>query len=398
MSFIQAKFEKIDQYLSDHPRVKFILPQALLVIFLVSIIGYFSFNASSNLAARGIDTGFSFLKNKASFDIQFSMIEFDSNMSYGRAYFVGLLNTILVSVIGIIFATILGFFFGILRLSTNPLASGLATTYIELLRNISLLLQIFFWYFTVLRLLPTAENSVVLFDFVYANIKGIYIPRFIWTNLSYFIYGLVFTFICIYGFNKYANNLREKTGKQLPKFSVSIALLIIIPALFIMIFGVGLEFSYPKLEIKSGIANYIGGVSIIPELIALAFALSLYTSTFIAENVRAGILGIDKGQKEAAASIGLTNTQILRLIVIPQALRIIIPPTTNQYLNLTKNSSLAAAIAYPDIVLVFAGTALMQTGRAIEIVTITMLTYLTLSISISIFMNWYNKKVALTER
>jgi len=398
MSFIQAKFEKIDQYLSDHPRVKFILPQALLVIFLVSIIGYFSFNASSNLAARGIDTGFSFLKNKASFDIQFSMIEFDSSMSYGRAYLVGLLNTILVSAIGIIFATILGFFFGILRLSSNPLASGLATTYIELLRNISLLLQIFFWYFTVLRLLPTAENSVVLFDFVYANIKGIYIPRFIWTNLSYFIYGLIFTFICIYGFNKYANNLREKTGKQLPKFSVSMALLIIIPALFIMIFGVGLEFSYPKLEIKSGIANYIGGVSIIPELIALAFALSLYTSTFIAENVRAGILGIDKGQKEAAASIGLTNTQILRLIVIPQALRIIIPPTTNQYLNLTKNSSLAAAIAYPDIVLVFAGTALMQTGRAIEIVTITMLTYLTLSISISIFMNWYNKKVALTER
>ena len=398
MSFIQAKFEKIDQYLSDHPRVKFILPQALLVIFLVSIIGYFSFNASSNLAARGIDTGFSFLKNKASFDIQFSMIEFDSNMSYGRAYLVGLLNTILVSAIGIIFATILGFFFGILRLSTNPLASGLATTYIELLRNISLLLQIFFWYFTVLRLLPTAENSVVLFDFVYANIKGIYIPRFIWTNLSYFIYGLIFTFICIYGFNKYANNLREKTGKQLPKFSISMALLIIIPALFIMIFGVGLEFSYPKLEIKSGIANYIGGVSIIPELIALAFALSLYTSTFIAENVRAGILGIDKGQKEAAASIGLTNTQILRLIVIPQALRIIIPPTTNQYLNITKNSSLAAAIAYPDIVLVFAGTALMQTGRAIEIVTITMLTYLTLSISISIFMNWYNKKVALTER
>jgi general L-amino acid transport system permease protein len=147
-----------------------------------------------------------------------------------------------------------------------------------------------------------------------------------------------------------------------------------------------------------GIANFIGGSSIIPELLALAFALSLYTSTFIAENVRAGILGIDKGQKEAAASIGLTNTQVLRLIVIPQALRIIIPPTTNQYLNLTKNSSLAAAIAYPDIVLVFAGTALMQTGRAIEIVTITMLTYLTLSISISVFMNWYNKKVSLTER
>ena len=398
MSFFQNKFEKFDQYLSDHPRVKFILPQALLLVFLFSIIGYLSFNASSNLAARGIDTGFSFLNKKASFDIQFSLIEFDSSMTYGRAYLVGLLNTILVSVIGILFATIVGFFFGILRLSSNPLASGLATCYIETLRNISLLLQIFFWYFAVLRLLPSAENSLVLFNFVYANIKGIYIPRFVWTNLSYLIYGLVFTFFSIYIFNRYANNLREKTGKQLPKFSISVGLLFFIPILVIIIFGIDLKFVHPKLDVQMGIANYIGGVSIIPELIALAFALSLYTSTFIAENVRAGILGVDKGQKEAAASIGLTNTQILRLIVIPQALRIIIPPTTNQYLNLTKNSSLAAAIAYPDIVLVFAGTALMQTGRAIEIVTITMLTYLTLSISISIFMNWYNKKVALTER
>ena len=398
MSFIQNKIESIDQYLNDHPKIKFILPQALLIIFVISVISYFSLNASSNLSARGIDTGFSFLNNKASFDIQFSLIEFDSSMSYGRAYLVGLLNTILVSAIGIIFATILGFIFGILRLSSNPLASGLATTYIELLRNISLLLQIFFWYFTVLRLLPTAENSIILFDFIYANIKGIYLPKFIWTNFNYLIFGLLFTFISIYFFNSYANNLRENTGRTLPQFTISVALLILIPTLVIFIFGVSVEFSHPKLEVKMGIANYVGGTSIIPELIALAFALSLYTSTFIAENVRAGILGIDKGQKEAAASIGLTNTQILRLIVIPQAMRIIIPPTTNQYLNLTKNSSLAAAIAYPDIVLVFAGTALMQTGRAIEIVTITMLTYLTLSISISIFMNWYNKKVSLTER
>jgi len=398
MSFIQNHLEKIDQFLNDHPRVKFILPQALLVIFVVSVISYFSFNASSNLAARGINTGFGFLSNKASFDIQFSLIEFDSGMSYGRAYLVGLLNTILVSVIGILFATILGFVFGILRLSSNPLASGLATCYIELFRNISLLLQIFFWYFTVLRLLPQADNSIVLFDSIYANIKGIYFPKFIWTNLSFLIYGLIFTFIAIYFFNRYANKVRENTGKQLPKFLISLGILIIFPALFVLIFGVGVEFAHPKLEVKMGIANFIGGSSIIPEFLALAFALSLYTSTFIAENVRAGILGIDKGQKEAAASIGLTNTQILRLIVIPQALRIIIPPTTNQYLNLTKNSSLAAAIAYPDIVLVFAGTALMQTGRAIEIVSITMLTYLTLSISISVFMNWYNKKVSLTER
>ena len=398
MSFIQNHLEKIDQYLNDHPKVKFLLPQAILIIFVLSVVYYFSFNASNNLSARGINTGFGFLNNKASFDIQFSLIEFDSSMTYGRAYLVGLLNTILVSVIGILFATILGFIFGILRLSSNPLASGLATSYIEFFRNISLLLQIFFWYFTVLRLLPQAENSIVFFDSIYANIKGIYFPEFIWTNLSFLIYGLIFTFVSIYFFNIYARRLRENTGKILPQFLISLGILIILPTLVVFIFGVGVEFSHPKLEIKMGIANYIGGSSIIPEFLALAFALSIYTSTFIAENVRAGILGIDKGQKEAAASIGLTNTQILRLVVIPQALRIIIPPTTNQYLNLTKNSSLAAAIAYPDIVLVFAGTALMQTGRAIEIVTITMLTYLTLSLSISIFMNWYNKKVSLTER
>lgn len=398
MSFIQTHLEKIDQYLNDHPKIKFLLPQVILIIFVLSIIFYFSFNASSNLSARGINTGFGFLSNKASFDIQFSLIEFNSSMTYGRAYLVGLLNTILVSVIGILFATILGFIFGILRLSSNPLASGLATTYIEFFRNVSLLLQLFFWYFTVLRLLPQADNSLVFFDTIYANIKGIYFPEFIWTNLSFLIYGLIFTFISIYFFNAYARRLRENSGKILPQFLISLGILIILPTLVIFMFGVGVEFSHPKLEVKMGIANFIGGSSIIPEFLALAFALSIYTSTFIAENVRAGILGIDKGQKEAAASIGLTNTQILRLVVIPQALRIIIPPTTNQYLNLTKNSSLAAAIAYPDIVLVFAGTALMQTGRAIEIVTITMLTYLTLSISISIFMNWYNKKVSLTER
>ena len=398
MSFIQTHLEKIDQYLNDHPKIKFLLPQVILIIFVLSIIFYFSFNASSNLSARGINTGFGFLGNKASFDIQFSLIEFNSSMTYGRAYLVGLLNTILVSVIGILFATILGFIFGILRLSSNPLASGLATTYIEFFRNVSLLLQLFFWYFTVLRLLPQADNSLVFFDTIYANIKGIYFPEFIWTNLSFLIYGLIFTFISIYFFNIYARRLRENSGKILPQFLISLGILIILPTLVIFMFGVGVEFSHPKLEVEMGIANYIGGSSIIPEFLALAFALSIYTSTFIAENVRAGILGIDKGQKEAAASIGLTNTQILRLVVIPQALRIIIPPTTNQYLNLTKNSSLAAAIAYPDIVLVFAGTALMQTGRAIEIVTITMLTYLTLSISISIFMNWYNKKVSLTER
>ena len=205
--------------------------------------------------------------------------------------------------------------------------------------------------------------------------KGIYIPRFDWTNLDYFLYGLLFTFLLIYFFNSYAKKLRNNTGKQLPNISISFFVLFLVPTIVIFLFNVKLDFIYPELKMSKNIYNYEGGVTIIPELIALAFSLSLYTSTFIAECVRAGILGIDKGQKEAAASIGLTKNQILRLIVIPQALRIIIPPTTNQYLNLTKNSSLAAAIAYPDIVLVFAGTALMQTGRAIEIVSITTVSY-----------------------
>ena len=205
--------------------------------------------------------------------------------------------------------------------------------------------------------------------------------------------------LIIYFVNSYATKQREQFGKQLPTTTISLSTLILVPLISFLFFGVSLTFEYPVLkQLSPTVYTYEGGVSIIPELIALALALSMYTATFIAENVRAGILGVSKGQKEAAASIGLNKNQILKLVVMPQALRIIIPPTTNQYLNLTKNSSLAAAIAYPDIVLVFAGTALMQTGRAIEIISITMLTYLTLSISISIFMNWYNKKMAIKEK
>ena len=285
-----------------------------------------------------------------------------------------------------------------MRLSSNVLASKVAEAYIEIFRNIPLLLQIFFWYFAVLRLLPTSDQSLILFDFVFANIKGIYVPRFVWVNFNHLIYGILFSFLTIYLFISYSKKKQERTGVQVPTFITSLILFFLINILVVIFGNVGLSLSYPVLKTNMGLHNYMGGVSIIPELIALAFSLSLYTSTFIAECVRAGILGIDKGQKEAAASIGLTKSQILKLIVIPQALRIIIPPVTNQYLNLTKNSSLAAAIAYPDIVLVFAGTALMQTGKAIEIVTITMMTYLTLSVLISLFMNWYNNKNSLTER
>ena len=378
---------------------KDLIPQILTVLFLILVVIYFTINAQSNMGNRGISFGFGFLSQESSFDITFSLIDYDGSHTYARAFLVGLLNTILVSAIGIFFATILGVTIGIARLSQNYLVAKSAEWYVEIFRNIPLILQIFFWYFAALRALPLTVDSINFYDISFLNVKGWYVPKFVWTNFSIFIYSIIFAFILIYFLAKYAQIQRDKYGKQIPTFYISILLIIGLPFLTFLIGGVSLSFEIPELtQLSKTVYVYQGGVSIIPELISLALALSMYTATFIAENVRAGILGVSKGQKEAAASIGLTKGQILKLVVMPQALRIIIPPTTNQYLNLTKNSSLAAAIAYPDIVLVFAGTALMQTGRAIEIISITMLTYLSLSLSISVFMNWYNKKMAIKEK
>ena len=378
---------------------KDLIPQILTVLFLILVVIYFTINAQSNMGNRGISFGFGFLSQESSFDITFSLIDYDGSHTYARAFLVGLLNTILVSVIGIFFATILGVTIGIARLSQNYLVAKSAEWYVEIFRNIPLILQIFFWYFAALRALPLTVDSINFYDISFLNVKGWYVPKFVWTNFSIFIYSIIIAFILIYFLSKYAQNQRDKYGKQIPTLYISIILIIGLPFLTFLIGGVSLSFEIPELtQLSKTVYVYQGGVSIIPELISLALALSMYTATFIAENVRAGILGVSKGQKEAAASIGLTKGQILKLVVMPQALRIIIPPTTNQYLNLTKNSSLAAAIAYPDIVLVFAGTALMQTGRAIEIISITMLTYLSLSLSISVFMNWYNKKMAIKEK
>ncbi len=389
----------ITNFLDDRPKLKKYLPQALTLFVIIFIFGFFTFNAQVNMGNRGIEFGFGFLTQESSFDIQFHLIDYDGSYSYARAYLVGLLNTILVSVIGIFFATIIGVVVGISRLSSNYLVSKFAETYVEIFRNIPLLLQIFFWYFAALRALPLPQDAINIFDVTYLTVKGWFVPRFIWTNFSIFVYSIILSTVVIFLTFNYARKKQEATGKRIPAFLISLGIIILLPTLAILLGGVKLNFEYPKLIQQSPtIFNFSGGVGIIPELIALALALSLYTATFIAECVRAGIMGVGKGQKEAAASIGLTPGQTLRLVVMPQALRIIIPPTTNQYLNLTKNSSLAAAIAYPDLVLVFAGTAMMQTGRAIEIVSITMLTYLTLSILISIFMNWYNKKIAIKEK
>ena len=378
---------------------KDLIPQLLTILFIILAIIYFTINAQNNMGNRGISFGFGFLSQESSFDIAFSLIDYDGSHSYARAFLVGLLNTILVSVIGIFFATILGITIGISRLSQNYLIAKAAEWYVEIFRNIPLLLQIFFWYFAALRALPLPENAFNFYDISFLSVKGWYVPKFVWTNFSLFFSSLIVAIISIIFVFKYAKKQRDEFGKQVPTLYISLAILFGLPFLTFLIGGVTLFFQIPELtQLSKTIYVYKGGVSIIPELISLALALSMYTATFIAENVRAGILGVNKGQKEAAASIGLTRGQILKLVVMPQALRIIIPPTTNQYLNLTKNSSLAAAIAYPDIVLVFAGTALMQTGRAIEIISITMFTYLSLSLSISMFMNWYNKKMAIKEK
>jgi len=380
-------------------KIKKILPQLLTLLFIVLVFGFFTMNAQENMGARGLEFGFGFLKTQASFDIQFSLIDYDGSHSYARAYLVGLLNTLLVAFIGIILATLLGAIVGVARLSPNYLIRKTASFYIEFFRNIPLLLQIFFWYFAALRALPMLEDAPMLLNSSFMTIKGLYAPAPIWTNFDVFFTTIIIAMIVIFFFARYAKKKQEQEGKRLPVLIISLAIFIGLPLLTFLIGGVDLSWSFPVIrQMSASSYTFDGGLKIPPELIALTLALTLYTATFIAENVRAGIQGIGKGQKEAAASIGLTPNQVLKLVVMPQALRIIIPPTTNQYLNLTKNSSLAAAIAYPDLVLVFAGTAMMQTGRAIEIVGITMATYLTISLGISLLMNWYNKRIAIQEK
>ena len=380
-------------------RIKYYSPQFICLSLVVFIFLFFTFNAQMNMENRGIDFGFSFLQQEASFDMQFSLMDYDGQDPYWWAYVVALLNTLLVAFLGIIFCTIIGVIVGIARLSPNFLIRNTAAWYVEFFRNIPLLLQIFFWYYAALRALPLPQDASPLFGVTYLTIKGYYMPAFLWNNLNVFVYSVIAAIISIILIRYYAAKLRDTEGKQLPVFYISLIILIVLPALTFLVGGVSLNFEIPVLKQLSATSYiYDGGIAVPPELIALTLALSLYTATFVAECVRAGIQGISKGQKEAAASLGLNTNQVLKLVIMPQALRIIIPPTTNQYLNLTKNSSLAAAIAYPDLVLVFAGTALMQTGRAIEIVSITMLTYLSISLAIAALMNWYNKSIEIKEK
>jgi general L-amino acid transport system permease protein len=377
------------------PKVRAWLFQILAVIAVVAMGWYLFDNTQTNLEKRGITSGFSFLSNSAGFGIAQHLIDYSESDTYGRVFVIGLLNTLLVSVIGIVLATFLGFILGVARLSPNWLISKMATVYIETFRNIPPLLQIFFWYFAVMLSLPGPRQSLGVGETFFLNSRGLYMPAPSPTDsFGTFIGALLIAIIAIVLLGRWAKARREATGKV---FHVSIAaalLIIALPGMALVFTGNPLQWETPAL---SGF-NFRGGWVMIPELIALTLALTIYTAAFIAENVRSGIMAVSHGQTEAARSLGLSGGITLRLVIIPQALRVIIPPLTSQYLNLAKNSSLAAGIGYPDMVSLFAGTVLNQTGQAIEVIAITMSVYLAISISISMLMNWYNKRIALIER
>ncbi len=378
------------------PKVRSIVFQALLCLALVWLVWSGISNVRENLARAKIAAGFGFWDNVAGFPISQTLIFYtEAGSSYGRAFWVGLLNTLLVASIGIIFATILGFAVGIARLSKNFLVSRIAYWYVEIVRNLPLLLQLLFWYNAVVKALPEVRESLKLPGGAFLNNRGLILPQPIfgetfWIVVIMFwagVLGAVF-------YRAYAAKKQEKTGIQSPVGLVALALVIGMPLLVFLLVGMPLSFAYPT----AGRFNITGGVSVLPEFLALLFGLVIYTAAFIAEAVRAGILAVSKGQTEAAYALGVKPKHTLNLVIIPQAMRVIIPPLTSHYLNLTKNSSLAVFVGYPDLVNIFTGTVLNQTGQAIEVVAITMLVYLTISLTTSLFMNWYNARKALVER
>ncbi|MCG8695425.1 MAG: amino acid ABC transporter permease [Minwuiales bacterium] len=372
-----------------------ILYQIITLALLVAFIAFLATNTINNLEKRGIATGFEFLNHPAGFGVPFSLIEYSEASTYGRAFVVSVLNTLFVSACGIVLATILGFILGVARLSPNWIIARIATVYVEVIRNVPLLLQILFWYVGVLSALPVLRNSINIGDSIFLNNRGFYTPvpvaepGFMAIPIA-FVIGVIGASLV----GRWAKKRQEATGAQFPVFLTGTGLIIGLPVLAAIVTGFPWTMEYPELK---GF-NFRGGFVIIPEFAALLFALTLYTAAFIGEIVRAGIQAVSHGQTEAAHALGIRPGPTMRLVIIPQAMRVIVPPLTSQYLNLTKNSSLAAAVGYPDLVHMFTGTVLNQTGQALETIGMMMLVYLTISLSISAFMNWYNARIALVER
>jgi general L-amino acid transport system permease protein len=370
--------------------------QAALV-FVIAGLAYAAFvNAADNLAKANIASGFRFWNNTAGFDISQALIDYSpSTSTFGRAFWVGLLNTLLVAALGIVLATALGFAIGIARLSRNWLVARLAGGYVELIRNIPLLLQLLFWYNAVLKALPELRNSLAMPGAAYLNNRGLFLPRpEFGGNFRYVVAALVIGIAGTLAVRIWERRRQERTGTPPRTLRWALALIVLLPLLIFFAAGAPLSFSYPEM----GRFNIRGGTEILPEFAALLVALTIYTAAFIAEVVRAGILAVSHGQTEAAQALGLRGGNTLRLVVVPQAMRVIVPPLTSQYLNLTKNSSLAVAIGYPDLVQVFAGSVLNITGQAVEVIAITMAVYLFISLVTSLLMNLYGRAVSIVER
>ncbi len=380
----------------NDPKFRSIAYQLALCAIVAFLIYGAASNAIDNLARSHIASGFGFWNATAGFDISQTLIEYSPRGStYGRAFWVGLLNTLLVAGLGIVFATILGFIVGISRLSRNWLLAKVAGGYVETIRNLPLLLQLLFWYNAVLKALPDIRESIAIPGGAFLNNRGFFLPLPVSkSGFGAVEIALLAGIVAGFAFYVWARKRQQRTGQQAPVLWVTLALVIGLPLAVFALTGFPLGFEFPQ----AGRFNITGGVEVLPEFAALLFGLSIYTAAFIAEVVRAGILAVSRGQSEAAYSLGLRPGPTLRLVVIPQAMRVIIPPLTSQYLNLTKNSSLAVAIGYPDLVQVFTGTVLNQTGQAVEVVAITMLVYLIISLVTSLLMNIYNSRMTLAER
>ena len=370
-------------------KTRALIIQTLVIGIFAVLIYLVTKQTAYNLEKRGIGTGFEFLNIAAGYDISISLIPYDSNDTHLRAYFVGLLNTLMIAVCGCFLATILGFLVGIIRLSSNWLFRNIAYVYVEFTRNVPVLLQIILYY-TILLHLPKVKQSLVIFDNFYLSNRGLFSPAPIFKDgFSIVIGSLIVMIIFTFFLKRFLKKKQELTGKQYPIFLINSGLIIFTPIFVYYLMGMPLEFDHPVMK---GF-NFKGGMVIRPEFLGMLFGLSIYTAAFISETVRSGIISVSKGQREASQALGLKSNFIMRLIIIPQALRVIIPPLTSQYLNLTKNSSLGIAIGYADLVHGFGGISLNQTGKAIEIMLIVMSTYLTISLIISFFMNLYNKAV-----
>jgi general L-amino acid transport system permease protein len=379
------------------PRYRAVFYQIVVIVLFVLFAWYVGHNTAVNLEKRGIASGFGFLSQPAGFGIGIVLLmDYDSQTStHFDVLLIGIINTLAVSISGIILATIIGFIFGVLRLSKNWIVNKIAAVYIEVIRNIPLLVQLMFWYFAVLSVLPLVRDSIKIGDNFLINNRGVSFPAIIPSNGFWLITValLVAIVLCIV-VSKWAHKRQDLTGQTFPVFWTSVGLIVFLPVIASLIMGNPFTINYPEF----GRFSITGGWSLEPEFLALLLGLAIYTGAFIAEIVRSGINAVSHGQTEAAHSLGLSPGKTTRLVILPQALRVIVPPLTSQYLNLTKNSSLATAIGYADITAIFAGTSLNQTGQAIECILITMVFYLSISLLISMFMNWYNKRIALVER